>query len=65
MSMVSVEPGELRRIIRQRQQSGGDRYDEVWEGVYVMSPLADSKSGQAQREVARLSRWIRGVGWIE
>ncbi len=43
MSMVSVEPGELRRIIRQRQQCGGDRYDEVWEGVYVMSPLADNE----------------------
>jgi len=41
--MVSVEPGELRRIIRQRQQSGGDRYDEVWDGVYVMSPLADNE----------------------
>jgi Uma2 family endonuclease len=34
---------ELRkRLIRQRRRSGSDRFDEVWNGVYVMSPLADN-----------------------
>jgi Uma2 family endonuclease len=27
--------------LRARQECGGDRYDEVWDGVYLMSPLAD------------------------
>lgn len=27
--------------LRVRQESGGDRYDEVWDGVYLMSPLAN------------------------
>lgn len=28
-------------IRAQRKASGGDRYDEVWEGTYVMAPLAN------------------------
>ncbi len=30
-------------IIRQRQERGIDQHDEVWEGVYVMPPLADDE----------------------
>ncbi len=40
MAIVSLEPGELKRLIRQRRDSGSDRWDEVWDGVYVMPPLA-------------------------
>jgi hypothetical protein len=29
------------RLIAERAASGADRYDEVWEGLYVMNPLAD------------------------
>jgi Uma2 family endonuclease len=32
-----------RRLIRHRQRIGADRYDEVWEGVYYMSPMADNQ----------------------
>jgi len=42
MAIVSLEPGELKRLIRRRRRSGGDRWDEVWDGVYVMPPLADN-----------------------
>lgn len=28
-------------LIRARRESGADRYDEVWDGVYVMSPAPD------------------------
>ena len=31
----------MKRMIRHRQLTGADRFDEVWNGVYVMSPLAD------------------------
>jgi Uma2 family endonuclease len=30
-------------LIRDRQARGIDQHDEVWEGVYVMSPLADDE----------------------
>ena len=28
---------------RQRRERGGDRWDEVWDGVYVMSPLPNNE----------------------
>ncbi len=31
------------RLIAERQAQGIDRFDEVWDGVYVMSPLADDE----------------------
>jgi hypothetical protein len=40
MALLSVNPVDLAHLIRERRESGGDRYDEVWDGVYVMSPLA-------------------------
>ncbi|MFO0891218.1 MAG: Uma2 family endonuclease [Isosphaeraceae bacterium] len=43
MALVSVDPVELSRLIRERRRTGGDRYDEVWDGVYVMSPIADNE----------------------
>lgn len=30
-------------MIRQRQELGIDQHDEVWEGVYVMGPIADDE----------------------
>jgi Uma2 family endonuclease len=43
MALVSLEPSELKRLIRQRRTTGADRFDEVWDGVYVMAPLADNE----------------------
>ena len=43
MALVSLEPSELKRLIRQRRRMDGCRYDEVWDGVYVMAPLADNE----------------------
>jgi Uma2 family endonuclease len=43
MKLLINDPEQVRRLIRERRRSGGDRYDEVWNGVYVMSPLADNE----------------------
>jgi Uma2 family endonuclease len=43
VALVSLEPSELKRLIGRRRLCGGDRYDEVWDGVYVMAPLADNE----------------------
>jgi Uma2 family endonuclease len=43
MALVSLEPSELKRLVRQRRVTGADRFDEVWDGVYVMAPLADNE----------------------
>jgi Uma2 family endonuclease len=43
MSVLVCDPKESRRLIEQRQASGLDRFDEVWEGVYVMPPIANNE----------------------
>jgi len=41
MAALVCDPNEVQDLIKRRQETGADRYDEVWEGLYVMSPLAD------------------------
>jgi Uma2 family endonuclease len=41
-----LEPALVREMIRQRQKLGIDRYDEVWEGVYVVPPLTNNPHQQ-------------------
>jgi hypothetical protein len=36
-----ADPLLLAELRERRAQSGADRYDETWEGVYVMAPSAD------------------------
>jgi Uma2 family endonuclease len=43
MALMVLDPVEERRIKAEREASGLDRYDEVWEGVYMMAPLANSE----------------------
>jgi Uma2 family endonuclease len=38
-----LQPDQLKRILRRRRACGSDRYDEVWNGVYVMSAIADNE----------------------
>lgn len=41
MPDVKISRDQLRRIIRRRKESGAYRWDEVWDGVYVVSPDPD------------------------
>lgn len=41
MTAVILDKLLERRLIAERRKSGSDRFDEVWDGVYVMSPPAD------------------------
>jgi Uma2 family endonuclease len=52
MALVSIDPIELASLLRDRREAGGDRYDEVWDGVYVMSPLADNEHQQLGFDLA-------------
>jgi hypothetical protein len=42
MTLVVCDPRDAAEMIARRQTLGLDRFDEVWEGVYVMSPIADN-----------------------
>jgi Uma2 family endonuclease len=42
-SVLVCEPTLAERLIAERRELGHDRYDEIWDGVYVMSPLANNE----------------------
>ena len=50
--ILVLDPLAQRDFLAQRRASGADRYDEVWEGTYVMSPLPNLEH---QRLVRRLT----------
>lgn len=52
MAMVVLDASVEERLKAEREASGADRYDEVWEGVYVMAPLADNEHQDLQFELA-------------
>jgi len=41
MHALICDPSQVEAIIKHRQECGGDRYDEVWDGLYIISPTAD------------------------
>jgi Uma2 family endonuclease len=43
MTMVVLDAGEEKRLKAERAANGADRFDEVWEGVYMMAPLANNE----------------------
>ena len=43
MAALITDPILERQLIAQRQASGADKFDEVWEEVYVMAPLANDE----------------------
>jgi Uma2 family endonuclease len=52
MVMLVTEPGVEERLIAERQAAGIDHHDEVWEGVYVVSPIANNEH---QKLIGRLT----------
>ena len=63
MAMVVLDPSVEERLRAEREASGLDRYDEVWEGVYMMVPLANNEHQNLQ---SRLTAAIQvAVGWDE
>jgi len=51
MSVLVLDPAESEKLKAQRIEAGSARWDEVWDGVYVMSPLPNVEH---QALVARL-----------
>jgi Uma2 family endonuclease len=52
MALMVLDPMMERRLKAEREASGLDRYDEVWEGVYMMAPLANTEHTELQFELA-------------
>ena len=67
MPLLMTDPDAQKRLIRERRKLGIDRYDEVWNGVYFVSPPPNDDH---QRIVTNLSicfgvsiQWI-GLGEV-
>lgn len=43
MPRVLLQNDQWKRIIRHRRLTGADRFDEVWNGLYVTSPIANNE----------------------
>ena len=41
MTMIIQDQDTQRRVIARRRRLGQDKFDEVWNGVYVMAPMAN------------------------
>jgi Uma2 family endonuclease len=49
-----------RQLIAERRRLGHDRFDEVWEGVYVMNPLPNNEHQELQ---GHLNSLLQTVVW--
>ena len=58
MTMLILDPADQARILERRRECGGDRSDEVWDGVYVMAPLANNEH---QQIISRLTHCFEVV----
>ena len=52
MKLVILDPADRASLIRRRRRLGHDRFDEVWDGVYVMSPLANNEHQDVVTQLA-------------
>lgn len=48
MAIMVLDQTVEERLLAERQASGGDRFDEVWEGLYMMAPLANNEHQELQ-----------------
>jgi Uma2 family endonuclease len=61
MHLIVTDPRDQERLIAERQESGGDRFDEVWEGTYVMAPIANDEHQELQAKLIAVFQTV--VGW--
>ena len=59
MAMYIENPEIEEELIARRQAWGADRHDEVWEGVYFMSPEADDDHQEIVMEFCYALRDVR------
>ncbi|MBI5761790.1 MAG: Uma2 family endonuclease [Planctomycetales bacterium] len=56
MATLVLESHVENRILAERKATGGDRYDEVWDEVYIMSPMANNEHQDLAIEFATIFR---------
>ncbi len=63
MAVMVLDPYVEEQILAERAGSDGDQYDEVWEGVYIVTPLPNIEHQDIVGEFHSILRdVIRGTG---
>jgi Uma2 family endonuclease len=61
VATLILDPDTERRVLNRRRAAGLDGRDEVWDGTYVMSPLADFEHQQIVGEFQAILQTV--IGW--
>ena len=61
MALLVTDPWLEERLKTERKDLGADRFDEVWEGVYIMTPFPDDEHQQIVLGLAAVLQEL--VGW--
>jgi len=61
MATLVHDPALEKDILTQRRAWGADRYDEVWEGVYVVSPMPNNEHLSIATRIAAVFQ--SALGW--
>lgn len=60
---VDPPPAELEALLERRRKAGADIFDEIWDGVLHMAPMAHSRHGAVQAQLlAQLFNGDRAAG---
>lgn len=54
--LLGEPPTEFQAWLERRRELGQDGFDEVWEGVYHVAPMAPGRQGSTEHEVAFVLR---------
>ena len=61
MATLVTDPDLEKRLQTERAVAGADRYDEVWEGIYMMAPMPDDEHQQIVNRLAAIFQDI--IDW--
>jgi Uma2 family endonuclease len=61
MTLLVLDAQAEAEYIAERRAKGLDRYDEVWDGVYVMSPLANNEHQRLATRLASIMDIVIGM----
>ncbi len=61
MAMMVLDPNVEERLRAEREASGADRYDEVWDGVYMVAALANNQHQDLKTGLGAALQFA--VGW--
>ncbi len=63
MTTLIIDPYWEDMVLEERRANGADRYDEVWDGVYIMSPMANNEHQEIGTRLAGIYDFV--LGWAD